>query len=298
MTTETPFPTHIAPDPEPEPSVAVDVALTTGWEPDLELDDSMLRRFVFHHADALAAPAEATAGRVLRTDDFTMAELGPGADVYNSAVLTRPPTDRIDEVVGQVERFFDAGAGDGWLWSPWPIPDLSHRGWKLEGHPPFLLRPAGSIPPRRAPHITLTTVADGAGMAAWERIVVEGYPIRSMLPFRPGRLFDPAMLADDRYRFFVATCDGDPVGAAASFVAHGMASLAMGVTLPSARRRGVWDVLARHRIARHQHLPIGGIFSDMSRPGAERLGFLPISRWTLWTRPPTSNHRRTEGQTT
>lgn len=258
----------------------------------------MLRRFVFHHADALAAPAEATGGRSLRTDDFIAAELGPGANLYNSAVLVRPPTDRIDEVVSRVERFFDAGSGDAWLWSPWPTPDLSHRGWKLEGHPPFLLRPAGPIPPRPAPHITLSTVADSAGMAVWERIVVEGYPIGSMLPFRPGRLFDPAMVADDRYRFFVAACDGEPVGAAASFFAHGMASLSMGVTLPGARRRGVWDAMARHRLARHEHLPTGGIFSDMSRPGAEGLGFLPIARWTLWTRPPASNHQHTEGNAT
>jgi hypothetical protein len=28
-----------------------------------------------------------------------------------------------------------------------------------------------------------------------------------------------------------------------------------------------------------------GVFSDMSRPGAEALGFLPITRFTLWHRP-------------
>jgi hypothetical protein len=32
-------------------------------------------------------------------------------------------------------------------------------------------------------------------------------------------------------------------------------------------------------------LPAVGIFSDMSRPSAEALGFLPITRFTLWHRP-------------
>jgi hypothetical protein len=32
-------------------------------------------------------------------------------------------------------------------------------------------------------------------------------------------------------------------------------------------------------------LPSASLFSDMSRAGAERNGFLPISRFTLWRRP-------------
>jgi hypothetical protein len=32
-------------------------------------------------------------------------------------------------------------------------------------------------------------------------------------------------------------------------------------------------------------LPAVGIFSDMSRPSAEAIGFLPLTRFTLWHRP-------------
>ena len=32
-------------------------------------------------------------------------------------------------------------------------------------------------------------------------------------------------------------------------------------------------------------LPAVGVFSDMSRPSAEALGFLPVTRFTLWHRP-------------
>jgi hypothetical protein len=32
-------------------------------------------------------------------------------------------------------------------------------------------------------------------------------------------------------------------------------------------------------------LPVVGAVGDMSRPGAEALGFLPVTRFTLWHRP-------------
>ena len=32
-----------------------------------------------------------------------------------------------------------------------------------------------------------------------------------------------------------------------------------------------------------------GVFSDYSRPGAESIGFVPIARFTLWSRAP-RNH--------
>ncbi|HSJ43805.1 MAG TPA: hypothetical protein VK923_03880 [Euzebyales bacterium] len=41
----------------------------------------------------------------------------------------------------------------------------------------------------------------------------------------------------------------------------------------------------RERLLAAPHLLAGGIFSDDSRPGIERLDFLPITRFTLWYRP-------------
>jgi hypothetical protein len=72
----------------------------------------------------------------------------------------------------------------------------------------------------------------------------------------------------------------------ALYVAHGIAGFMLGVTMPDARHRGYWAAMARHRLRTVPDLPAAGLFSDMSRPGAQRsLGFLPITRFTLWTRP-------------
>jgi hypothetical protein len=47
---------------------------------------------------------------------------------------------------------------------------------------------------------------------------------------------------------------------------------------------GYWQALLRARLADLEGLPSAGLFGDLSRPGAERHGFLPVSRFTLWRR--------------
>jgi GNAT superfamily N-acetyltransferase len=50
--------------------------LTTGWEPDTPLDDSVLRQFVFAYADRVAWMAQATHGRVDRDAAACIADAG------------------------------------------------------------------------------------------------------------------------------------------------------------------------------------------------------------------------------
>jgi hypothetical protein len=84
-------------------------------------------------------------------------------------------------------------------------------------------------------------------------------------------------------RFLVVRDDGDAVAAAATFTSHRIASLAFGTTSPAARRRGAWRQAAIARLAATPHLWFAGVFSDIARPGAESLGFVPLLRLTRWT---------------
>ena len=52
--------------------------------------------------------------------------------------------------------------------------------------------------------------------------------------------------------------------------------------MPAARRRGFWRQLAIDRLRATPELWTTGVFSDLSRPGAEALGFVPLLRLTLW----------------
>ena len=266
-------------------AVTEQIHLTTGWEPDGPVADTVLRRFVHAWAESLAGPVAAVCGRVQRRAGLVVGDLARPAAYYNGATLLRPPApDEWGVLVGEVEEVLLAGPGSGdvFLWSAWPTPDLRRRGWQLEGHPPLLLRPAGGpLPP--AGDLEVRRVTEPAALADWERVAVEGYPLDDLAPWRPGVLFDERVLASP-LRLWVGYAGGRPVGAAASYLAHGLHVLALGVVLAETRRRGYWQGLLRARLADLDGLPSASLFSDMSRAGAERNGFLPITRFTLWRR--------------
>ena len=180
-----------------------DEHLTDGWEPDLPVADTLLRRFLFNLAAFHETPVAAAGGRVQRRDDFAAADLGRPAAMYNAATLLRPlPFDRATETLDVVEGFFDGhGSGEAYLWSAWPTPDLRPRGWVLEGHPPLLLRPPGSEPiPPVPPGRRVERVAGVDGLRDWERVAVDGFPYRELQPYRPGALLDERVLADGTRR--------------------------------------------------------------------------------------------------
>lgn len=262
--------------------------LTDGWEPDAPVSDTLLRRFVFNLAAFNELPAVAAAGRVLRRGEFAAADLGRPAALHNAATLLRPlPFDRTELAMTAVEGFFDGhGSGEVYLWSAWPTPDLRPRGWVLEGHPPLLLRPPGGPPPPPVPPgLRVEPVTGVGGLRDWERVAVDGFPYRDLQPYRPGVLLDERVLADRRLRLWVGYEADHPVCIGTLFVDAGVASFSLGVTLPSARRRGYWAAMAAVRLADQPDLPAVGVFSDLSRPSAEALGFLPLTRFTLWHRP-------------
>ncbi len=258
--------------------------LTTGWEHDLAVGDTVLRRYLFHHAALGAAFTLAGGGRALDADDVSMADLGRPSGYFNAAVLLRPPPDW-DAVMARVERFFSGGRGQACLWSAWPTPDLAARGWRLSGHPPLLIRPPVSTNPVTTPapsELDVRPVTCATDLADWERAAIDGYPLSELQDAGIGAFAPPALLDDERLRFFVGR-DGDrPVAAAASFVSHGIASLAYSATLPTLRRRGFWRRLTTERLRVTPELWTAGVFSDFSRPGAEALGFVPVLRLTLW----------------
>ncbi|MFH0245554.1 hypothetical protein ACGRHY_24750 [Streptomyces sp. HK10] len=264
---------------------AESAALETGWKPTTPVGDTLTRRYVYNHADCVDAIVRAAGGRTLRTDAFAAADLGRPSGLYNSATLLQPLAGRdTARALAPIEEFFGQGTGQVLLWSPWPTPDLTEYGWKLSGHPPLLLRPPGEPPSFPDRGTRVVPVEDAEGVRAWERTVVEGFPFDDVLPLLPGALLDPAILGDERFRMWLALKDGVPASAAALFTAHGIAQFVFGVTLPRARREGHWYALVRERLKAAGPLPSAALFSDDSRPGAERAGFLPLSRFTLWYR--------------
>jgi hypothetical protein len=259
-----------------------DRPLETGWLADTPVGDTVLRRFQHNQADVNAAVATAAGGRTDRTPDVALADTGGPVPYLNQALLMRPLAAADDPVVEVVERF--AGRSHLTMLSAWPTPDLRGRGWVLVGHPAFVVR--NPAPPRTvvAPGVEVRTVATAEELAVAEQVAIEGYPMHEAAGLPPGAVLSPALLSSPvTYR--TGRLEGTPVAAAASHVGHGVVNLCLAATLPAARRRGVWESLVWARVGDAADLPAVAFTSDDSRPGFERMGFLPILRFTLWYRP-------------
>jgi hypothetical protein len=264
----------------------IDEPLTTGWEHDVPVGDTMLRRYLFHWAAYCDAYAVAAGGATQRTDRWAAADLGRPSGYFNSITLLQPPGAHFDDDLAEIAAFYGDGMGEILLWSAWPTPDLGRRGWNLVGHPPLLVRPPAVIQPAPAPPVVdVRRVTTPAELAAWERVAIEGYPMPELDAARPGDLASPQLLDDRRLGFWVGYQDGDAVSIGTSFVEHGIASFALAATRPEARRSGHWLGHAVERLRFAPDVWTTGVFSDFSRPGAEKIGFIPILRLTLWSLP-------------
>ncbi|HEX2300504.1 MAG TPA: hypothetical protein VHH34_18675, partial [Pseudonocardiaceae bacterium] len=155
----------------------------------------------------------------------------------------------------------------------------------------LLIRPPAATVPPPSPAVTVEQITTPAALADWERVVIEGYPLPellspppSSLPPRTGVLAAAGVLDDPRVRLTVSREEGRAVSIGALFVSGELGLFALGVTRPEARRRGHWLSHAVHRLIEVPQRWTAGVFSDHSRSPAQRLGFVPVLRLTLWSR--------------
>ena len=258
---------------------------TSGWEPDLAVEDTLLRHFVFALTAVNTDIARAMGGRVLEHDGVVAADLGTPNAIFNAAVLTRPH-DEVgwDGVLDTLDAFYGNGTGQVLLFSPWTTPDLRDRGWELEGHPPFLVRPPGLVPPPVPNGLEIREVTDREALVDLKRVIVAGFPFDEHQPFDPDAWLDERVLELPGHQLFVGYADGDAVAGGWLLRYAGLGVPILGATLPHARGRGYWKGMLGRRLRAADGCPVASLFSDMSRPGAEHCGFLPVTRFTVWHR--------------
>lgn len=259
--------------------------LENGWLPDTPVEDTLLRRFVHNQGELNAVVARALGGRAGTSRDVFLADATSPVPYFNQAILARPLQGVDDPALDEAESFFAEGRSPATLLSIWPTPDLSARGWSLVGHPAFVARGPvpQDVPPRAG--VEVRPVAGAGDLGVAERIIVDGYPMPEAAGSPPGAVL-PAAVLDTGLVVRLGLCDGEPVAVGNSFVAHGLVNLCLGVTLPAGRRRGVWEALVRARVNDAPDLPAVAYTSGYSRPGFLRMGFLPVTRFTLWARLP------------
>jgi GNAT superfamily N-acetyltransferase len=224
--------------------------LPDGWDANLPAADNLVKEYVLGYADLMEAIAAALGWPAVRTDRF--------------------------------EAFFRAREGGPFLlWGGFPIPDLSERGWGLMGHPPLMLRPAGGDLPPVPDGLEITPVHTVDELEEFTTTLVEAFPVPELAGLPLGG-YGPALLDVDGWNLWVGRIDGRAVATAAAWVHGGLVDVEWISARPETRGRGVGAAVTWAATMADPARPAMLIASDLGQPVYERMGYLRLTRFTLW----------------
>jgi GNAT superfamily N-acetyltransferase len=257
--------------------------LPDAWDADLPASDNLIKSYVLGYAELMEAMATALGWPTARTDRFVAVDAGTPFPWQNCVVPLRPfATDEVDDVIGEAEAFFRARPGGPFLlWGGFPVPDLSGRGWNLMGHPPLMLRPAGGAAPPLPDGLEISPVRNVADLDDFTTTLVEAFPVPELAGLPLGG-YGPAMLDVDGWNLWVGRIDGRPVATAAAWVHGGLVDVEWISARPEARGRGVGAAVTWAATMADPARPAMLIASDLGQPVYERMGYLRLTRFTLW----------------
>ncbi|MGZ4617818.1 MAG: GNAT family N-acetyltransferase [Frankiaceae bacterium] len=261
--------------------------LTTGWEPSVPPEDTLVRQAVLAHGDWLWTQGQAAARPHRRGGGWVGAYLTERAPMSNMCVLLQPPADTA-ALLAEVGEFYPPHV-PALVLSPWPLGDLTVFGLDKVGHPPLMLHLpypglAPHPPPGSPPGVSIREARTAADLETVERILVEGFPMPELSPLTAGELLPPALLGGNTHAWLAE--DGHrPLACAVAHLGVGVVLVQLVATLPDARGRGAgagvtWAATLADPTRRAVLLA-----SDAGRPIYERMGYVAIERWSIWLRP-------------
>ncbi|MFL5759539.1 MAG: hypothetical protein ACJ789_07370 [Thermomicrobiales bacterium] len=253
------------------------------------MTESLLRRFITNWTLSQEAHGIPLGGRMLRRGDLAAVDLGRPAEIANVATLLEPlfsenaerVTDALDDFYG-----FSTGAtlGTVHLFSAWPTPDLRPYGWEDAGTGPLMLRPVGGELPALPPGLRIEEVRDEASLLAFEETTIRGFPLTELEGQAPGAAFSPEILNDSRTHMWLGWEDDRPVAISATFIEAGINNVTLVATVPEARRRGYGAALTGRASLADPELPALLIATDEGVPVYERIGYMSLFDFTIWSR--------------
>ena len=247
--------------------------------------DNLLHDFAKAEISAYAQLAGAAGGRVEHVEQFGLAmiDCGSPCPFGNIAHLAHPlSSSDAAQLVDLMLEFYGAGEGGSFLlFSAYPTPDLGALGLDLSGHPPMMVRPAGTAPSNDT-GLRVEVVRDAGQLADFERTMIEAYPAPELAPFgSQARLFGDALLTTD-WTLYVGYEGDRVVATSAAFVSEHVVAVEMVSSREECRRRGYGLAITAAAATTRTDRPSALLSSDLGNPVYRRLGFLPLLRYALW----------------
>lgn len=256
-------------------------SLATGWEPDLDPADSLVRQAVLAHASWAVDAARRGGKPWYDGETWSGGILGDRGPLTNW-IVPKQPVDPA-QVILEVARELPNNVPYLFV-SAWPTRDLREHGLALAGHPPLMVHFPATAREQPVTDLEIRPVTDVSGLADAERVLVEGYPLPEMEPVQPGTLYPPSLL-DSPSSVWVGY-DGDvPLATSTAHNAAGVAVVENVAVMPAARGRGAGAAITWAATTHHADQPAVLIASDDGQPVYQRLGYLRLERWTVWVRP-------------
>jgi hypothetical protein len=251
----------------------------------MTLGDNLLIDYAATAAAGYGALAVAAGGRAEHDADLGvhLADSESPMPLANTAHLLAPMRDgAAPAAVEAMRAFFSARPGGPFMvFSPWPTTDLRPHGFHLVGHPPFMVRPAASSAPV-VPGLHIVEATTPETLADFDRTITEAYPATDLLPYgtHPPLLRDGML--DRDWHCFVGYEDGRPVATAASYTGAHVNAVEMVSTRPECRGKGYGAAVTAAASLAAPDRPAALISSDLGYRVYVGLGYLTVTRWTLW----------------
>ena len=252
--------------------------LADGWSSASPAGDTLLRDYVDSLARYLVDAGTAVGATTIEERDLAGAHHHAEFPFANFVVARGPLSDAAwGQAVERVRDRFRSGMPFV-IASPCPTPSLASLGFTLVGHPPFMVRPAGEPAHRPEPAgLTITAVDSVDGLERFEQTLADAYPGGPA-----GSMFASEVLGLDDVTYWTAELDGATVATAAAHHGGRLNGVEIISCRPEVRGRGIGEAITWVATLARPELPAALIASDAGRPVYERMGFLPVMRFTLW----------------
>ena len=264
-----------------------DEYLDPGYDAVTPDGDNLLLDFARAEAEGWQRWADAGGGRHGASAELgvTWVDTGCKSVFGNPSHWSRPlQSHEANEAIDLLEAAYGGGEGGAFvIFSAFPTPDLRNRGLGAVGHPPLMVRPPAdhSIPHRPA-HLHIERVKTAEQLAHFEQTIVEGFPVEELLPWQSGSFVPSGLLDEEAWHLFIGYDEGKPVATAAAFVSDQVVDVTWVACQEASRRQGFGEAMTWAATLADPGKPALLIASDDGRALYQRMGYLTMSRYTIW----------------